>query len=499
MKINELILIFPIIPIIFVFLSILVKYTIKKDISPYTVFISGIAQIISGGYIIAHFFNASGVTKIPVSEFNYSILFSMDRFKVYFVGCYLVTLCFVVISDKIRESFDSYYLRNLFLFFLAGCSGLLVTGDMFNFYVFYELMIICAYSIIAANEKFYASLKYMLFGTLSSLFFLGGVIFFYTSHGTFDFNCQFNSNIVQILMLFNMAFIIKSGFFPTSFWVPTCHGVAKSLFSVCLSAFPITTGIYGLFYFVVLPAMANEITIVITFMKILAIISIITSAVFIFFEPHLKKAVAWSSVTAMGIIGLAVASGEFEIGFIYMVMHAFYKGVFFLILDDVEYDKKGVSSIIRSGKTTRIFYVISVLFAAGIFPAFTHFIKSNFSTYFPGDKIMWLSVMFLISAGYFKFTYKYYKTGNRKRFYIKSSILGVAIIYILLKKVPRIRFDAIMTFEFILFFFAYRFSKYFYHSMIILRDLGNRYFYRNLNNEFLYVVFLFLAGMLTIR
>jgi hypothetical protein len=56
-----------------------------------------------------------------------------------------------------------------------------------------------------------------------------------------------------------------------------------------------------------------------------------------------------------------------------------------------------------------------------------------------------------------------------------------------------------MTFEFILFFFAYRFSKYFYHSMIILWDLGNRYFYRNLNNEFLYVVFLFLAGMLTIR
>ncbi|MGM0607954.1 MAG: proton-conducting transporter membrane subunit [Candidatus Muiribacteriota bacterium] len=499
MRINNIILIFPVIPVFFVLINLFFRYIFTKDYSHKTVLFSCLLQIFAGSMIIWHFFDFSGILKFSITEFNYSILFSMDRFKIFFIASYLITLVFVIISYKIRESFSTFYLRNIFLFFLAGCSGLLVTGDMFNFYVSYELMIICAYAIIASNGKFYASLKYMFFGTISSLFFLGGVIYFYMAHQTFDFNSEFFYNFPVVGLLFALAFIIKSGIFPISFWVPACHGAAKSLFSVCLSAFPVSVGIYGLFYFVVVPSNTLAYDSILIFIRILAVLTIISSALFIFFEPVLKKAVAWSSVFAMGTIALILSYGQYEIALSYMVVHAFYKGVFFLILDDIEYDRQGVSQLIKSGRTTRIYYVLCVFFAAGIFPTFTHFIKGNFGKHFPGIKFIWIVAAVLITAGFFKFRYKYFKWKKTKDFYVLSFFLGVAVTYIVLKKVPRIRLDSIMVLEFILLFYSYKLAHFLYNKFYILKDFGNHLFYNNLNREFLYVVILFVTGLFMIR
>ncbi|MFW5782262.1 MAG: proton-conducting transporter membrane subunit [Candidatus Muiribacteriaceae bacterium] len=477
-------LLFPLIPVFFGMSALLIKLVLRKDISVSVIWASSAIQAFWGTMLAIKYYRSSGVYVEKISALPFSIAFGIDRFKIYFLLCYTITLLYIMFSGKIRNNFRYFYTRMLFLFFMTGCSGLLITADVFNFYVLYELMIMSAYAIIAENRKYYPALKYMLFGILSSVLFLIGMVLFYYVNGHFIF-MQDNIIVNEIMLfVFAVAFSIKAGLFPSSSWVADCHSACSSLFSVCLSAFPITTGIYGLLYFVVLPAEASGNDVIMDILMIISVSTMLIISVFSYFEKGLKRTVAFTSTLAMATALFMIVKGQIHLGLLYLVFHAFYKGGLFLVLDDMDY-KRPYKKGIRVGFTARVLFIVLVFFAAGFYPTYTFMIKNSFIHQTYSGKLLLLFQTFCVFAAFFKYRFVHDKEVKHTGTMWVSII---ALIYIVKNLKITVFFDFEMEIwaEMLIVYFIFLWIPTTYASLPMLHNLGEKIWYRSLNHELFY-------------
>ncbi|MCK9225685.1 MAG: hypothetical protein M0R46_09405 [Candidatus Muirbacterium halophilum] len=432
-SLKIIILIFAVIPLIGAVFLFLTKILKGKKFG-YIFEFSLLIQFITGCFIIWKF---DGIPmKIQLTSFKIiAPFFEISKIRIIFLTLYLLMIFFVWISRKRKITFDTINPTLIFMFFLSGCSGLVFSSDMFTYYVYYELMILCSYVLITGDEKYYAALKYMIFNSVSSMFFLGGIGIHYYSQGNLIISGETIKD-TQAITLFLIAFLIKGGFFPASSWVPTCHSGARNIFSGCLSSFAISTGVLGLYRFVIAPSEINGFLIYPEIIKYVSVITIILSSLFLFFEHNLKKAVTHSTVYVMGVCGMLLGGGEKELVFIYLIIHCFYKMFMFMLLYDIDYSDKNDNLCIKTNKSGKILFILAVLFAGGFFPSFTYFAKMAFSQYFPGIKIIWYISMFFIFAGFFKFNFIVEKgrPTQKKKIFFMSTALSIPIIGIILKK-----------------------------------------------------------------
>ncbi|RYG96468.1 MAG: monovalent cation/H+ antiporter subunit D, partial [Alphaproteobacteria bacterium] len=127
----------------------------------------------------------------------------------------------------------------LFLLLLAGVNGAFLTGDIFNLFVFFEVLLAASYGLIlhgAGEERTKASLHYITINIATSLLFLIGVAMIYAVTGTLNM-ADLSSRIDQVpngdLMLLEagaailgIAFLVKAGIWPLSFWLPRTYAAA---------------------------------------------------------------------------------------------------------------------------------------------------------------------------------------------------------------------------------------------------------------------------------
>lgn len=500
---NLIILLFPVVPLISIFFILTFKYFFKKDVSTYLLFLNNFIQLSLALYLLKTFYNTEHIIQINLSNFKYSIYFGLDRYKVFFLATYMMPLFFSLF--KIKNIYEPN-LKIILLFFLAGASGLIVSSDLFNFYVFYELMVMNAYILISINKKYYASYKYMIFAVLSSLFFLAGIIMFFNFTGNFNYlniihiaSSGFdNFNIMMIM--FMMAFLIKGGFFPVSSWVP-CHSDTNPLVSAFLSSFSINSGILGIFYMVILPAEYLNLTNVLFFIRVISILTILTAGIFIFFEKEFKRCIAVSTCFAIGFIGLLLSSGHYELGFVYLIVHAFYKSVMFLMLDDIKLDID--KYYIYGRKSSFFIIIITVLFAAGFFPSLTYFLKKSVGTYYNIANYITYAVMIFILFGFFKFRFKKSKRPPKVNylFYISVFFLMLYIYYYFFTKLNiQLIFDKNYFFsflqDFLIFVFILLFSRKLLKKLKFLINIDTLFIYKNLNYEIMYIIVLFIFSMI---
>jgi multicomponent K+:H+ antiporter subunit D len=127
----------------------------------------------------------------------------------------------------------------LFLLLLAGVNGAFLTGDIFNLFVFFEVLLAASYGLIlhgSGAERTKASLHYITINIATSLLFLIGVAMIYAATGTLnmaDLATRIPAVPAGDLMLLEagaavlgVAFLVKSGIWPLSFWLPRTYAVA---------------------------------------------------------------------------------------------------------------------------------------------------------------------------------------------------------------------------------------------------------------------------------
>lgn len=220
---------------------------------------------------------------------------------------------------EITEGTGFFFLNLLWT--LAGIIGVFTALDLFLFYFFWELMMVPVFLLIAIwghENRIYAAIKFFLFTQISGLLMLAAIVGLYVVHGsstgsyTFDYSALLGGvmppNTAMWLMLgFLFAFAVKLPAFPFHSWLPDAYTEAPTAGSVILAGLLSKTGAYGMLRFVV-PLFPEAAKAFAPVAMILAVIAILYGALLAFSQTDLKRLVAYTSLSHMGFILLAVFS-----------------------------------------------------------------------------------------------------------------------------------------------------------------------------------------------
>ncbi len=227
---------------------------------------------------------------------------------------------------EIQKNVGFFHLN--LLWSLGGVIGVFLAIDMFLFFFFWEMMLVPIYFLIAlwghsgskGHSRVYAATKFFIYTQASGLIMLVGILALVLLHYqathviTFDYmqllGTQFPPGFEYGLMLtFFIAFAVKLPIVPLHGWLPDAHAQAPTAGSVDLAGILIKTAAYGLLRFV-LPlfphASAEFAPIAIT----LGLIGVFYGAWVAFIQTDIKRLVAYTSVSHMGFILLALYSGN---------------------------------------------------------------------------------------------------------------------------------------------------------------------------------------------
>src|SRR3954447_22013903 len=203
----------------------------------------------------------------------------------------------------------------------AGMLGAFVSLDLFDFYVFWELMLIPMYFIIGiwgGERRLYASIKFVVYTLIGSLLMLVAILYLYVQYhaatGSYSFDYVALSHLTlpytpQMLCFgaFALAFAIKVPIFPLHTWLPDAHVEAPTGGSVILAGVMLKFGTYGLLRFA-LPMFPLAAAQMAPLIAILAVIGIIYGALMAYVQDDAKKLVAYSSVSHLGFAVLGIVT-----------------------------------------------------------------------------------------------------------------------------------------------------------------------------------------------
>jgi NADH-quinone oxidoreductase subunit M len=230
---------------------------------------------------------------------------------------FLGILAVVSSWTEIRERIGFFYFNLMWV--LAGIIGVFLALDLFLFYVFWEMMLVPMYFLIAFwghENRVYASLKFFLFTQASGLLMLATILGLYFVHGrntgvyTFDYGHLLGtpmapSTALWLMSGFFIAFAVKLPAVPVHTWLPDSHTEAPTAGSIVLAGLLLKTGAYGLLRFVIplFPGVSFQFAPV---AMILGVIGILYGAILAFAQTDLKRLVAYTSVSHMGFVLLGV-------------------------------------------------------------------------------------------------------------------------------------------------------------------------------------------------
>jgi multicomponent Na+:H+ antiporter subunit D len=266
----------------------------------------------------------------------------------------LVSFLVAIYSINYMEKYTAKYrFYTLFMLMLAGMNGVIVTGDMFNLFVFLEIAAIASYALVAfgtESEELEASFKYAIMGSVASCFILLGITLLYSYTSSLNMAdisatlaAKGHSNIVAFIsVLFLMGFCLKAAVVPFHAWLPDAHPSAPAPISAMLSGVLIKTlGIYALcrIFFNVLGVSSALLLLLI----ILGIISMSIGAFLAIGQNDIKRMLAYSSISQIGYIIFAVGIGTplaILGGLFHLFNHAIFKSLLFLNSGAIEYTAK---------------------------------------------------------------------------------------------------------------------------------------------------------------
>lgn len=280
-----------------------------------------------------------------------SLSYRVDRISIVFMTAVIVLWITAGIYSlfymKEKENIKRYYSFYIILFFVLIAMSM--AANLFTFYMNYELMTLMSAPLVIheqTKEARVAGFKYILYSLFGAYFVLFGFFvlnkycasLFFSFGGTLNMNAVAgNEGLVRLAVFFMIiGFGVKAGMWPFHAWLTMAHPIAVSPASAVLSGVIVKAGVIGVIRSVYYLAGADFIrgTWVQTTWMILTLLTVLMGSTLAYFEPVLKKRLAYSTISQVSYIlfGLSLLENTaYEGAILQFEAHAFAKCALFLI------------------------------------------------------------------------------------------------------------------------------------------------------------------------
>jgi proton-translocating NADH-quinone oxidoreductase chain N len=277
--------------------------------------------------------------------------------------------------DYIAEGAKELY-HMLYLLMLTGATGVVLTGDIFNLFVFFEILCISSYALVAYlgdRGGIESAVKYLIQGVVGSSLMLLGIGLLYGLFGTLNMadiarNIDSVSSISVFvpLVLLITGLGVEAALFPLNAWLPDAHSSAPSSISAILSGIAIKVGIYAVAraVFTIFGAYS-----ILQFLVFLGLLTLLVGELSAFSQNNIKRLLAYSSIGQIGLIVFALGMGiSYGVvgGLFQLISHALSKALLFLAVGYMIY-RSGSMDISKLEGMGKRMPLTSLAFAIGAF------------------------------------------------------------------------------------------------------------------------------------
>jgi multicomponent Na+:H+ antiporter subunit D len=331
----------------------------------------------------------------------------------------LLVTAAMLFSWRYFERVGTYY-HALMLTFLAGMTGFCLTGDIFDLFVWFELMGVSAYALTAYRPEergpLQGALNFAITNSVGAFLSLSGIALIYGRTGALNM-AQIGQDIarhrpdglvVVAFLLIIAGLLVKGAIVPFHFWLADAHAVAPTPVCVLFSGVMVELGLYGIarvYWSMFGQALGHRPVITAAFVA-LGLLTALVGALFCFRERHLKRLLAFSTISHAGMfltgIGLLTPLGLAGAA-LYVAGHALVKAALFICVGIVLHRLRSVNETALHGRGRRlpVTGAVFTLAALGLsdLPPFATFLgKGWIEDSAMAHAMTWVTILFIISS-----------------------------------------------------------------------------------------------------
>ncbi|RYD29234.1 MAG: Na+/H+ antiporter subunit D, partial [Verrucomicrobiaceae bacterium] len=279
----------------------------------------------------------------------------------------------------------------LYQFLLFGVCGSFLTNDLFNLYVWFEVMLLSSFALLAlggGKARIEGAVKYVVLNIVASLIFLIGAGVLYATLGTLNFG-DISTRISQGLgsqagirisaVLLMLAFAVKAGLFPLYAWLPASYHTPRHTISAVFAGLLTKVGVYALIRTFGAAFVAEQDFI----LPILWWVSLLTMVIGVLgaaSQFHTRRILSFHIISQIGYMTLGLAlgtAGAISASIFYIIHHIIVKSNLFFVVSAIDRmgggeDLKKTGGLYRSAPWLAVLFLIPALSLGGI-PPFSGF------------------------------------------------------------------------------------------------------------------------------
>ena len=240
--------------------------------------------------------------------------------------------CFGVVD--VNHTGRRYGFYPFILLLMAGVSGSFLTGDIFNLYVWFEVLLISSFGLLVlGNEKVQldGTLKYGVLNLIATTLFLVATGLLYAMLGTLNMadialrvkTLPENAPIMVVTALFTLAFGIKAAAFPVNFWLPASYHTPKIVVSAIFAGILTKVGVYALLRTLIM-LIPNGRGVLDEVLVVVAILTMLTGVLGALAQTDIRRAFGYLVISGIGLMiaGLAIGSSGAVSGSLFYAVHS---------------------------------------------------------------------------------------------------------------------------------------------------------------------------------
>ncbi|RAI02346.1 Na+/H+ antiporter subunit D [Acuticoccus sediminis] len=300
----------------------------------------------------------------------------------------LAAAVFGMADLKRREIRSGFF--PLFFGLLVGVNGAFLTGDIFNLYVWFEVMLITALGLITLGRtraQLDGALRYAVLNLFSTILFLMAIALLYGVTGTLNMadlarvlpETEPSAALTVSALLFLVGFGIKAGFFPLFFWLPASYHTASIVVSAVFAGLLTKVGLYAAFrvFTLIFEVEGSGIRTMVAWLAAGTMLFGVFGAAT---QYDVRRILSFHIVSQIGYImlGLAISTeAAMAAAIFYIVHHIIVKANLFLLAGAIyrasgTYDVRRAGGLMRGAPWLAVLFLIPALSLAGI-PPFSGF------------------------------------------------------------------------------------------------------------------------------